>query len=291
MEIRINNALRSFHNNTAIKTRAIILLHMGHKSPDIAKKTVLSYGEAVERIELKTKINFKAPAGFWDVEENAKNCILATLDTMPGFKIARDKNDIKTMADLYRKYAIKYKAANKTKYKCDGQQAFFYEKGGLNGLMSHPREYLKKTGSPASILRFVLPKLIDLRNPDALDPLEVEDYYWNDPNNAKYHIFLALDTIPGFKEARENNDIKIMTDLYRKYAIKYKAANKTKYKCDGQQAFFYEKGGLNGLMSHPREYLKKTSSPASMLRFVLPKLIDDSNPDAFKSFEVEYMAK
>ncbi|GAJ01859.1 unnamed protein product, partial [marine sediment metagenome] len=108
-----------------------------------------------------------------------------------------------------------------------------------------------------------------------------------DPDNALYHIFKALDTIRGFKKAREDNDIKKMANLYRKHVIGHKRKNKKKYTQDGQVTFFYEVGGLKGLMRHPRKYLAKIKSPAALIRFGIPGLIDDKNPVALKSKEVE----
>jgi len=66
----------------------------------------------------------------------------------------------------------------------------------------------------------------------------------------KYHTYLALDTIPGFTEAGETNNIKEMARLYRKHVIGYKARNREKFN-DGQQGFFYEVGGLAGLLNYP----------------------------------------
>ena len=152
-------------------------------------------------------------------------------------------------------------------------------------MMIHSRTYLAKIGSPASLLRFALPSLIDLRNPDALDPLEVERDYWTNPENAKYHIYQALDIIPGFKEAREQNNIKVMAELYRKYVIGY--PSKKEAGENGQLAFFYEVGGLRGLMTKARTYLVKISSAASLLHFALPSLIDLRNQDALDPLEVE----
>ena len=107
----------------------------------------------------------------------------------------------------------------------------------------------------------------------------------DNPENAKYHIYQALDSIPDFKAAREGNNIKVMAELYRKYVIGYKAQDKQKYN-DGQLGFFFEIGGLRGLITSPKEFLGKTSSPAAVLRFALPGLIDDGNPDALRLEEV-----
>jgi len=221
---------------------------------------------------------------YWTDPESARFHIYEALDTIEGFKVARENNDIKTMADLYRKNVIGYKTKKPDKYS-DGQQAFFYEVGGISGLMTVPREYLDMRGSPSALLRFALPGLIDLKNPLALDSLEVERTYWSDPENAKRHIFQALDTIEGFKEARENHDIKTMAKLYRVHVIGYKVKDKNKYS-DGQQGFFYEVGGLIGLMHAPRVYLDKRGSPAALLKFALPNLVDQNNPDALRLEEI-----
>jgi len=224
---------------------------------------------------------------YWNDPDNGRYHIFQALDTIPGFRQARGVNDIKTMAKLYREYVINYKPKDTEKYPYGGQLAFFYEVGGLRGLMGKPRDYLAKTGSPAALLRFALRGLIDLTNPNALDPLEVERDYWNDPDNGRYHTFQALDTIPGFRQARGVNDIKTMAKLYREYVIKYKPEDTEKYDEGGQYTFFCEVGGLKGLMVHPRDYLLKVDSPAALLRFALRGLIDDTNPDALKSWEVE----
>ncbi|GAJ01352.1 unnamed protein product, partial [marine sediment metagenome] len=240
-------------------------------------KKGLPYQQAVEWRKLKVEQKIRRlPNGIWDNQKTAKNWIFATLDTIRGFKRAREANDIKKMAKLYRKYV---KEAYKNK---GGQQEFFYKVGGLSSLMANPRDYLSKQGSAAAVLRFALQDLIDLTNPDALDPLEVELNYWTVEDNARYHIFKALDTIRGFKKAREANDIKKMTKLYRKYV---KEAYKNK---GGQVTFFYDVGGLKGLMGCPRKYLAKTNSPAALLRFALEGLIDLTNPDALDPEEVDH---
>ena len=189
------------------------------------------------------------------------------------------------MAELYRKHVIGYKVQDSRKYE-NGQLGFFVEVGRLSGLMGSPKTFLDKKDSPAAILRFALPGLIDLRNPDALDPLEVEKDYWIDPENAKYHTYQALNSIPDFKAAREGNNIKVMAELYRKYVIGYKARDPQKYE-NGQLGFFFEIGALKGLMLHPREFLDRRGSPAALLRFALPGLIDLRNPDSLDPLEVE----
>ncbi len=262
---------------------------LAKKEVEIAAVGGITYEKAVEWRRLKVEEHLRRlPKGFWTNPITAKNMIFVTLDTIPGFRQARAANDIKTMAELYRQHVINYKPKDTEKYDEGGQHTFFCEVGGLKGLMVHPRDYLLKVDSPAALLRFALRGLIDLINPDALDPLEVELDYWNDPDNGRYHILQALDTIPGLRQARAANDIKTMAGLYRKYVINYKPKDTEKYPYGGQFAFFCEVGGLRGLMGgKPRDYLAKTGSPAALLRFALPGLIDLTNPNALDPLEVE----
>lgn len=250
------------------------------KSPDDdTDYFALNYDEAVRLVEDPETMK---PFNTLNSRTTAVNLVLAALDTIPGFRTARESNNIKEMAALYRHHVMAYKPEDKT-HDRNGQQAFF-RKIGLNGLFSIKRSYLTKTGSPATLIRLVLPQLIDVRHPDALDPPEVEKKYWNDPDNARYHIFLALDAIEGFAEAREKNDIKKMAELYRLHVINYKSKKGGQ---NGQIVFFEEKGGLKGLLGQKQSYIAKTDSPAAMLRFAIPGLIDEDNPDALKPLEVE----
>lgn len=248
-------------------------------------KEGLSYEQAVLYWTLKRRGEIKKfPDGFWRARQTAQNFFFVTLDSIPEFKEAREKNNIKTMTALYRKHVIEYQA---TSHPVNGQIAFFYEVGGMRGFMTGKISYLKKNGSAAELIKSFLPQLIDIRNPDALNPLEVEHKYWNDPDNAKYHTILALDSIEGFKEARELNDIKKMAELYRKHVKNYKTRNKEKVRFDGQLAFFYEVGGLNGLVTRERDYLKKKGNVRSILDLALPGLVNEKDPDALRLREVE----
>jgi len=223
----------------------------------------------------------EADGKYWDDPENGRYHILKTLNKIDGFKEARETNNIKRMVELYRKNVIGYRS---TKENGDnGQVAFFREEGGLATLMAHKRLYLDKRDSPAALLRFAVPGMIDLTNPDALDPLEVENFYWTDPENAKYHILKALDTIPEFKRAREANHIKGMTELYREKVMKYPG---------GQTAFFCQVGGLMGLMnSSPRPYFSKHNSAAELVKLAVPELVDPKNPEALRLSEISDEAR
>jgi len=244
----------------------------------------LTYDEARQVIQ---RPRARKPYGVLNSKQTAQNLILATLDTIHGFKLARERNDIKRMADLYRRHVIEYKPKNRKKYEYDSQLTFFREVGGLNGLMTNRYPFLSRKLSPGALLRLVLPELIDVRNPDALGPLEVERSYWTESENAKYHILLALDAVPGFRKARKRNDVKTMANLYRKYVNGYKPKDKEKFPSNGQLAFFYERGGLLTLLSHPRPYFRRRESPAELLRIAIPELVNTANPDALKPQEIE----
>jgi hypothetical protein len=251
-----------------------------------ALKRGLTYEEAQVWREAKIRTNLKLPPGFWSSPVTAKNMIYVALDTIPGFREAREANDIKTMTALIRKGVINYVSKDKKRFPINGPTAFLKEVGGLAGLLGNYNKHLSKKNSPGSLIRWAFPGLIDVRNPDALDPFEIEQDYWMDEDNAKYHIYLALDSMPGFEQARKDNNIKIMAELYRQYVIAYKAKEALKFR-NGQLGFFYEFGKLSGLMATPKPFLNKVDSPASVVRFALPGLIDPANPDALNPLEVD----
>ena len=303
----------------------------------------LTYDEAVVWRELKLETNLRFSDGFWKNKDTAINMILVALDTIDGFKEAREEQppNIKKMAELYRTHVIKYKSkknlpsrnqseikfepserpvsepANNGKKKRNrkneienGQKAFFEEVGGLAGLMSNKHKLCKKGKSPAELLRLAIKGLIDVRNPDALDPNEVEDGYWDDKENARYHFYLAMDTIPNFtlfretyeyfenrkgKYGRKLNEYEIMmmnfcinqmANLYRTSVNGYDL--KSHWTSTGSaQGFFYKVGGLRSLMANKRDFLDKTGSPAALLRCFLGYLVDQNNPYALRTCEIE----
>jgi len=245
----------------------------------------LKYEEVVAIREAKKRGYFrKFPDGTFTTEQTVKNFILVVLDEISDFKKARKRNDIKKMAELYRRYVIHYESRDKENYS-NGQQAFFMELGGIASIFTNRFGILAKPKSPAALLRFALPGLIDLTSSDALDPLEVEKSYWTDPENALYHYFLALDTIDGFKKAREEHNIKKMAGLYREHVINYQS--KSSDLSNGQTAFLIEVGGLTSLLSNKQPYLSKKMSAPALLRFAIDGAIDPSNPDALHPLEVD----
>jgi hypothetical protein len=287
--------------NMAGEARARVVLSDDDRAAirGMMKKGFLTYEEACELIRIKNKYrkmnlayDVALPKGIWDSEETAKNVILATLDgieddELGSFKDARqsleqakqlsDKaaisSSVKRMADLYRKHVIGYQFSKPMKSNIGAQQAFFYEHGILKSLMSNRRPFLDKMGSAAALLRFALPELIDTTIEGALDPLEVEYSYWDNPDNAKKHILSALYTIDGFEDAHKLCDIAKMARLYKKEAGGYSPLDKEKYTRGGQRTFFVERGGLITLIQHKRDFLAGHNSPLSLTCFAIPELI------------------
>jgi len=241
----------------------------------------LTYEEAVYWRLLKVDGHVrKLPDRFWYNRVTIANFAVATLDTIPGFKEARESGNIKTMAGLYRDHVINYKPLDKKRYKDGGQQIFFSERGGMaHVFMVSDRNILPETDKAAAVLKLAIPELVNLENPDALDPVEVEKGYWNNPENARYHILKALYKISGFEKAHKANDIKLMAELYRRYVIAYRPGR--------QIGFFKDNGLAPALLGHKKSYLAKANSPASLVRFAIPKLIDRANPDALNPLEVD----
>ena len=218
----------------------------------------------------------------WDDQRLVKKAIIQALDKISRFEQARKTGDIKMMAKLYRQDVLN----KETRKQEDRQLEYFKKVGGLGGLVSQTKTFLGKMGSPSVLLRFALPGLIDEDAEGAIRPWEVENAW--DERLAKKAIIQALDQVPGFETARKVLDIKGMAQLYRKYVMTYKAQDRVKHS-DGQLGYFYEKFNLNGLMSIPRPFLERSGSPASVLKFAVPGLIDADAKGALRPWEVEYV--
>ena len=116
------------------------------------------------------------PHGTLNSEETAKNIILAILDTIPGFRIAREAGEIKEMAKLYRTNVLGYKRKTRKPFVRDAV-AFYEEIGNLSGMLTNNRSYFKgKATKPLELLFLAIPGLVDEVNPDALSREEVEGY-------------------------------------------------------------------------------------------------------------------
>ncbi|MDE2028744.1 MAG: hypothetical protein KGJ11_09420, partial [Candidatus Omnitrophica bacterium] len=296
-----NGTSVSIENNTAITLEIDYSVSQDpamRSSPSEIKavKDGFSYADAKRWYMAKRRDHVTFPRGFWDNEITAKNYILAVLDSIGDesvedkgkFEAARKAGDIKRMAELYRKYVIAYKASDSKRF-TDGQIGFFRERGGLSGLMASvvKKPYLDKESSPAALLRFALPRLVDQTNPEALRTLEIEDNYWTQPENAKKAVLAALDPLDDgqFKSARLAHDVKSMADIYRRDVIGYVAQDQARW-TNGQYTFFIEVGHLGGLIMQKQAFLEKQGSPAALLKFALPELVDQNNPDALRLSEI-----
>lgn len=84
-----------------------------------------------------------------------------------------------------------------------------------------------------------MPELVDIRNRDALNPLELQRNMskWKKVS-VSLKILEALDSIPGFLEARLNNDFTEMENLFRKNVLYYEKEGSEKVK--REIAFLYE---------------------------------------------------
>jgi len=244
--------------------------------------------------------SLRKPFGVYNSRETAKNFILATLDTIEGFRDAREKGDVGKMAHLYREKVMTYGHATGTKtgHHPPGQVAFFHEVGGLLGLISNKRSYMSKTSSPPLLLRIAVPEIFGV---GGLEPTEVEAKYFQDVDNATFHINKALDSIPGFEGIRvrykfmlghkpgyesKQMDIRKMAGLYRKHAMYYRARVPGKNDCDGQQAFFSD-FGLDSLFRNKKPYFSdKPGTVAMIVNLAVPGLVDNDNEAALHTREM-----
>lgn len=231
---------------------------------------------------------FNLPAGFWDSQETTRNMLRAALFEIDGFEEAYRDGDIKTMARLYRKEVIDFPAADERQ---GGQTTFWKVRGYAGTLLSNAYSFFRnQKGTPRLMLELAFPdvKLIDEENPDALWPMELEKMDWSDAALGRKYILNALYQVPGFRDAHRRGAIREMADLYRTWVIGYAPEDTERFENGGQVTFFVERGRLGGLMSKKRVYLKsKSNSPAALLRFAIPELIDISNPDALDPVEVD----
>ncbi len=201
---------------------------------------------------------------------------------LPGFEAASLQRDIGTMAELYRKTVIGFKApsGNGT-----GQKAFFIHHG-LGSIVANTGAMgLGKRNSVAALLGLVFPGLIDFTNSAALSPNEVERGYWGVRENVERHFFTALNTVPGFAEARTRGDINEMLTLWRTHISNYSSPST---QSGGATVFFGERGGLNGFLSYPHPklgFMERGIRP--LVKAFLPDFFDkvgthaDLRPDGY----------
>lgn len=222
----------------------------------------------------------------WDDQRLAKKAIIQALDVTIPFKEARIQSDAKRMVQAYRDHIQTYDAQGK--HAVNSALTYFIVVGKLRGVMSAKKSFLDQRSSPIALLRFALPGLVDEDVDGLLRPWGIEDV-WNNQRLAKKAIIQTLDKISDFKEARKQGNVSKMARVYRD-DIKTYDSNGEFFK-NGAIGYFLNEGQLAGLMSNTRSFLDKTNSPAALLAFAIPELVDQNNPDALQSNEIEYKIK
>ncbi len=222
-------------------------------------------------------------ARFW-TPESMRQETLRALYTVPGFQVAHEAHEVRTMCDLYRTHVCGYRSQHG---EIGGQRTFFWEHG-LMGLIGNARTDLGFTrkNSPYELMSLVLPELFDPAIEGALSERELTQYYWSVRENAVQGVLEALYEVEGFREAHERGDVAGMADLYRAHVIGYRGPTGR----NGQQAYFVEVGGLASLLNKARANFgwKKGGSPAEAIRLAVPELVDSRNPDALRRCEIEH---
>lgn len=224
------------------------------------------------------------------------------------------------MVCIIRRIGKNYKSDSENK-RDGGLNAFFADRG-LWSLNNKSITYLPEKRSLTEILNHFYPGIVNREKPNhlALQPYELSfDGFWNDKKNAKFYILKNLDAIGGGDFGKErsvyemylakirarriknpdrfvevvgkkgldemNCALSKMARLYRDEVIAYKSTN-PKARCGGQQAYFYEVGDLEGLITHQRDFLKPGNGPEGVLKLAIPYFVDDNNPHALSKEEV-----
>jgi len=232
-----------------------------------------THPDSLDRTEVEMNV-------FKDPEVIREYCI-AGLCTIEGFSEALELHDIAAMAELYRKHVLPYHSLDG---KTIGQQAFFKEVCNLSAVLVAARRELgiTKADSPAQILRFAIPNLVDAGNPVALHPLDIERSYWTKPENVRSEVLEALYRIPGFASAHQTNLIDTMAELYRAHVLEY-----TSEIGGGQYAWFKDCARMPVLrLSFQESDHERHAKPYEVINFVIPGLVDDLNPQALSMQEL-----
>jgi len=117
----------------------------------------LNYQEA--RYLVRNRHQIRTPYGILNSKQTAINLTLATLDTIPGFKWARERKDLRQMTELYWKHVRGYQPRGKEKiWHHSKLYEFFEERGNLDHIWTTPRSYLRKKGA-FELLQLALPDL------------------------------------------------------------------------------------------------------------------------------------
>jgi hypothetical protein len=219
--------------------------------------------------------------GYWSDPDVCVRSLLRALYTVPGFKAAHEEYDIAAMADLYRRHVVGFAAADGTLT----AQRGFYQLHNLLSIANHKQRLgLDKGHLFQELLELSIPGLVDDENPDALRVNEISQRVWNDRDYVVKRLRQALYTIPGFQEAQSRGDIQTLASLYRTHVLQYRVSNGG----DGGQSGFYRTiGRLWGGIVQARYHGHVSSGiSADLINSVCSGLLDDSNPDAVRSYEI-----
>jgi hypothetical protein len=148
--------------------------------------------------------------------ETLREHLLEGLFEIPGFRGAFEAGEIATMANLYREHVIRY--PGKPTGGGRGQVAYMRDVCNLGPVLArrHPELRITRLACPAQILEAVIPRLVDIRNPDALSPNEVQHSYWT-LETLRTQALESFLRIPGFSEAYEDRNIREMAAFFSLY--------------------------------------------------------------------------
>ncbi len=200
-----------------------------------------------------------------------KEAVYAAVDRIEGFSEARRKNKYELMAQLFRKHIKKFRG---------GASAFFYKNGRVTGL--------DKTGSPYALMKFVFPQCFDDHNPKLLSLADFPVKIHFTKTMAKAVILDALDQIDGFAQARADGNVRVMKEKYLEHVRGFRRKVRGGF-IEGDLAYFKQFPLVRRVMNKKRRYLTRRDSPLALLKFALPALVNDKNPDALKLADFRYL--
>jgi len=223
---------------------------------------------------------FARSEGFWRNPINVRNAVLTALYVVPGFREAHVAGDIGTMCRRYRSHVINFPLEGKT---LGGQKMFFERNGALETFGRGAKTLGLPDCSIHGVLRAVIPELCDTSDQEHIRLNEVAARFWT-KESMRSETLRALYTIPGFQEAQSRGDIQTLASLYRTHVLQYRDSNGG----DGGQSGFYRTiGRLWGGIVQARYHGHVSSGiSADLINSVCSGLLDDSNPDAVRSYEI-----
>lgn len=196
--------------------------------------------------------SFKFPERFFVHPTTLRNWVLATLDSLPGFKDARENGDWKEASAIYRKYVLAYPvAAGK---KGSPQTHFFQNESGLfvsrmirKDYMSYLRETERNSkNSMLKLVKFALPELLGSY------PLLLESEV--EKGTVDSRKFISEDLL---KSAFEGGDENSIQSLIRDYGTPEKGIivvpTNRKIRQYPRIHFFTNKSGKDIHLNHPEK--------------------------------------